>query len=232
MTFSLLARCPASGQLGVAVTTSDIAVGARVPHGRAGVGVAVTQHRTDPRLGPALLDALAAGAGPQDAVAAVARSTEHREWRQLAALDARGESACFSGALVTAHVGERAGRGCVAVGNMLAGAGVAAAIVAAFATERGALAPRLLAGLQAGERAGGENGRLRSAALLVFAAEVPFPLVDLRVDAADEPLAALAGLWREYEPQAAFMVARALDPDGAGHGPSSTTTSAPERRAG
>lgn len=216
----------------MAVTTSDVAVGARVPHARAGAGVAVTQHRTDPRLGPALLDALAREGGARAAVGAVASGTEHRDWRQLGVLGADGESACFSGSLVTAVVGEHAGRDCLALGNMLAGADVAAAIVRGFEATGGALAARLLAGLAAGERAGGETGRLRSAALLVVGAGVPFPLVDLRVDADGDPLGSLAELWREYEPQAAFMVARALDPDGAGHGPSSTTTSPPARRAG
>lgn len=219
MTFSLLARSPSDGCLGVAVTTSDIAVGARVPHGEAGVGVAVTQHRTDPRLGPALLARMRAGDGARAAVEAVAAATEHRDWRQLAALDATGACACFSGARVTPGVGELAGRDCLAIGNMLAGDGVAGAIVAAFAAASGPLAARLVAGLAAGERAGGETGRLRSAALLVVGPQAPFALVDLRVDAAADPLAALAALWREYEPQAAFIVARALDPDGAGHAP-------------
>jgi uncharacterized Ntn-hydrolase superfamily protein len=223
MTFSLLARCPSSAQLGVAVTTSDIAVGARVPHAAAGVGVAVTQHRTDPRLGPRLLAQLRAGASARGAVDAVAHATEHRAWRQLGVLDASGASAAFSGELVTAHVAALAGEGCLALGNMLVAEGVAPAIVAAFATTPGALAARLLAGLAAGEQAGGESGRLRSAALLIVDT-AEFPLVDLRVDDGEMPLAALASLWRAYEPHAEFIVARALDPDAAGHGPSSTTT--------
>jgi uncharacterized Ntn-hydrolase superfamily protein len=213
------------------VTTSDLAVGARVPHAHAGIGVVVTQHRTDPRLGPALLDALRAGAGAGAAVEAVAAATPHRAWRQLAALDAAGGTGCYSGTLVTPRVGELAGRDCLAVGNMLAGDAVAPAMVAAFQGATGTLAARLLAGLDAGERAGGETGRLRSAALLVVA-DAPFPLVDLRIDSAPEPLAALAALWAEYEPHAAFIARRAVDPDGAGHRPSSTTTSAPARRAG
>jgi uncharacterized Ntn-hydrolase superfamily protein len=231
VTFSLLARCAATGQLGAAVTTSDLAVGARVPHALAGVGAAVTQHRTDPRLGPAMLEALRAGAPAGGAVAGVAAATEHRAWRQLGAVDATGATAAFTGSLVTPLAAELRGRDCLAIGNMLVDDGVAPAIVAAFERAAGPLAARLLAGLAAGERAGGESGRLRSAALLVVE-RAPFPLVDLRVDAADEPLDALAALWREYEPYAPFVLARALDPDGAGHGPSSTTTSGPERRAG
>jgi uncharacterized Ntn-hydrolase superfamily protein len=222
VTFSLLASCPASGQLGVAVTTSDLAVGARVPYAAAQVGVAVTQSRTDPRLGPALIERLRAGASAHAAVNSVATATAHRGWRQIAALDATGAAAAFSGELVAAHVAAQRGENCLAVGNMLIDERVAPAIVAAFEATPGALAKRLLAGLSAGERAGGETGRLRSAALLVVADQA-FALVDLRVDLADAPLADLERLWQEYEPQAAFIAHRALDPDGAGHGPNSTT---------
>ena len=97
MTFTILGRCAQTGRLGGAVTTSDVAVGARVLFARAGLGVAATQHRTDPRLGPALLTQLDAGHAPVDAVAAVAASTADREWRQLGLVDAGGRSAAYSG---------------------------------------------------------------------------------------------------------------------------------------
>src|SRR5882757_10056645 len=97
MTFALLGHDPASGQLGVAVTTSDLAVGARVPHAEAGLAVVVTQHRTDPRLGPHALAQLRAGSTPQQAVDAVVAATPHRSWRQLAVLDASGTHAAFAG---------------------------------------------------------------------------------------------------------------------------------------
>ena len=215
MTFSLLGRCATTGQLGVAVTTSDLAVGARVPHAVAGVAVAVTQHRTDPRLGPHALELLRAGATPREAVEQPAASTPHRGWRQLAVLDASGASACFSGEGVTPVVAALEGQECLAVGNMLVDEVVAPAMVAAFAADPGApLATRLLAGLRAGEDAGGETGTLRSAALLVVERE-SFPLVDLRIDSASDPLTELEALWREYEPWARDFVRRALDPDGA-----------------
>lgn len=226
MTFSLLGRCPATGQLGAAVTTSDLAVGARVPHARAGLGVAVTQSRTDPRLGPRLLDALGAGHDPRAAVAATANSTRHRTWRQLGVLDATGASASFAGELVAPHVGALPGANCLAVGNMLTGEQIAPAMVAAFTATGGPLALRLLAALHAGQDAGGERGQLRSAALLVVERE-SFPLVDLRIDAASDPLSALDALWREYEPWTRDFAERALDPDEArgrpAHDPSSTT---------
>lgn len=231
MTFSLLARCPASGQLGVAVTTSDLAVGARVPFARPGVAVAATQHRTDPRLGPRALALVASGCTPAEAVAAVAASTPHRAWRQVAVLDVAGRHAAFSGEGVTPTVAARPGPGCLAVGNMLVSDAVAEAMVAGFAAAgtEDPLAARLVAGLRAGERAGGETGALRSAAVLVVGAE-DFPLVDLRVDDDGAPLAALERLWRAYAPWAGDFVRRAVDPDRAtgrpdGHDrPTSTTT--------
>src|SRR5688500_10215276 len=121
MTFSLLARCADTGRLGVAVTTSDIAVGARVPSAIPGVGVAVTQHRTDPRLGPRALELLRSGRGARGAVDSVAAATPHRWWRQLAVMDAAGDAAAFSGEGVTATCAVEAGPGCLAVGNMLVG---------------------------------------------------------------------------------------------------------------
>jgi uncharacterized Ntn-hydrolase superfamily protein len=231
MTFSLLGRCARTGQLGVAVTTSDIAVGARVPHAVGGLAVAVTQHRTDPRLGPHVLELLRSGRAPSDAVEEVAASTPHRDWRQLAVLDANGAAAVRSGRVVTPIVAELPGEDCLAVGNMLVSDDVGPAMVEAFAADpEQPLATRLLAGIHAAHAAGGETGQLRSAALLVVA-DQPFPFVDLRVDAADDPLTALDELWRTYEPWATDFVQRALDPDRATGrpdphraGPSSTTT--------
>jgi len=214
MTFALLGRDPRTGQLGAAVTTSDIAVGARVPFAEAGLAVAVTQHRTDPRLGPRALELLRLGRTPQDAIDAVAASTPHRAWRQVAVLAADGTHAAYNGAGVTPHVAALPGRDCLAVGNMLVDEGVAPAMVATFEASDGPLAQRLADGLLAGERAGGETGALRSAALLVVERE-SFPLVDLRVDDDARPLEALMRLWRTYAPWTRDFVTRALDPDAA-----------------
>jgi uncharacterized Ntn-hydrolase superfamily protein len=228
MTFSLLGRCAATGQIGAAVTTSDLAVGARVPFAAAGLGVAVTQHRTDPRLGPRALDLLRSGCTPQEAVDAVAASTPHRWWRQVAVMDAAGATAAFSGDGVTPVCAAHAAADGLAVGNMLVSDAIAPAMTDAFAAAAGQpLAHRLIAALEAGEAAGGETGALRSAAVLVVERET-FPLVDLRVDCADAPLDALRALWDEYAPWTGDFVRRAVDPDHAtgrpDHRPTSTTT--------
>lgn len=207
------------------MTTSDIAVGARVPFALAGVGVAVTQNRTDPRLGPVLLEALRSGASPAEAIFRTADAHQHRNWRQLGVLDAAGDAAHFTGERSWPVAGALAGTDCLAIGNMLSADAVLGAIVSAFSAARGELAGRLIDGLGAGQRAGGERGRLRSAALLVVERE-SFPLVDLRIDYAVDPLAELGALWCSYEPWTEAFVARALDPDNADrvHRSSSTTT--------
>jgi uncharacterized Ntn-hydrolase superfamily protein len=225
VTFSLLGRCPATGQLGAAVTTSDIAVGARVPWAAAEVGAVVTQNRTDPRLGPLLLDALRVGIAPAGAVMRTIEAHPHPDWRQLGVLDAGGNVGHFTGERAGRAAGAAPGPDCLAVGNMLTNDAVLPAIASGFTAADGELAGRLIAGLRAGQRAGGETAPLRSAAVLVVERE-SFPLVDLRVDDAAEPLDALDALWRTYAPWARTFVARALDPDDADrvHRSSSTTT--------
>ena len=192
--------------------------------------MAVTQHRTDPRLGPRMLDLMRSDRNVQEAVDTVAASTPHRAWRQLAAMDTAGTCAAFSGAAVTEISAVAPGRDCLAVGNMLVKEDVAPALVAAFvATAGDKLAVRLIQALQAGEAAGGETGDLRSAALLVVGRE-EISLVDLRIDSDPAPLVALHTLWLEYEPWEGDFVRRVLDPDGAtgepdpDHRESSTTT--------
>jgi uncharacterized Ntn-hydrolase superfamily protein len=90
VTFSLIGRCARTGQIGAAVTTSSIAVGSRVPFCAAGIGAVLTQHRTDPGLGPRGLDLLRSGCGAEAVVAALVASTPHHAWRQIAVLDASG----------------------------------------------------------------------------------------------------------------------------------------------
>lgn len=213
MTFSIIGRCARAGQFGAAVATSNIAVGTRVPFARAGVGAILTQHRTDPRLGPRGLDLLSSGCTAEEALGALIASTIHIDWRQLAVIDAAGRTAAHSGKHVKPHLGAVHGTDCVAIGNILANDRVVPAMAAAFAAPTTKqLADRLLIALEAGLEAGGEHGPVRSAALLVVHQE-QFPLVDLRVDAADHPIAALRALWQEYLPWVDEFVVRAINPD-------------------
>ena len=215
MTLSLIAADPAAGELGIVIASSSPAVAARCAHIRPRVGVAASQNVTDPRLGPALLDALAAGRDPQAALEEVRAAAPHVEYRQLTAIDSGGAGAAWSGSGTLGVHGQRIGTACVAAGNLLASEEVLEALVSGFETTSGApLANRLLAALRAGSRAGGEAGSLRSAGLLV-SAEVDWPVVDLRVDDADAPVGELERLWALYAPLREDYVTRALHPDAA-----------------
>jgi uncharacterized Ntn-hydrolase superfamily protein len=218
VTFSLIGRCARTGQIGAAVTTSSIAVGSRCAFVEAGLGAVLTQHRTDPRLGPRGLALLRSDCTAAEALAALVASTSDgaAAWRQIAVMDATGRTAHYHGARVKPEFGAAHGPDVVAVGNILSSAGVPAAMAAAFAGSDPALplAERLLLGLEAGEEAGGEHGAVTSAALLVAWREA-FPFVDLRVDLSPQPLPALRALWEAYAPLAEGFVGRALDPEGA-----------------
>lgn len=215
MTFALAARCPRTGMLGAAVTTSSLAVGSRCVFARAGIGAVLTQHRTDPRLGPLGLELLAAGKTAAQTVDALVASTPHHGWRQLAVVDNSGRTAHFSGSLIASLHGGVTGAGVVAIGNLLKVGEVPAAMLHDFAQrpER-QLAERLVAALAAGLAAGGENEPVRSAALLVVHRQ-SFPYVDLRVDDDAAPIERLASLWRAYAPEADDFVQRAIAPDDA-----------------
>ena len=216
MTFSIVGLCERTGMLGVAVTTSSIAVAARCPWARAGVGAVSTQNVTDPRLGPTVLDLLAKGTPAPEALERVMAGHGHGAHRQLAVVDSAGRTARYSGAKTLGTHAVAEGRGCVAAGNLLADPGVPGAMVENF--EAGAklhLAERLLGALEAGIAAGGEIGPVKSAGLLVVH-EQAWPLVDLRVDWDDDaPVAGLRALWRDYKPQMNDYVTRALDPESA-----------------
>jgi uncharacterized Ntn-hydrolase superfamily protein len=215
MTYSILGRCARTGQFGAAVSTSSIAVGSRVPHVAPGLGAVLTQHRTDPRLGPRGLELLRSGCSAEETLAALAASTPHHKWRQLAVLDAQGRSAHFHGAAVKPALNAVHVPDCVALGNILANDRIPAAMAASFLDNADQpLAERLVRAMEAGEAAGGEGKPVISAALVVMEKEI-FPLVDLRVDLAPDAITALRTLWDAYAPSVREFVTRAVDPDAA-----------------
>ncbi|HEY2620942.1 MAG TPA: DUF1028 domain-containing protein [Acetobacteraceae bacterium] len=213
MTFSLVGRCPRTGQIGAAVTTSSIAVGARCTFCAAGIGAVLTQHRTDPRLGPRGLALLRSGCSAQETLDALVASTPHAQWRQLAVLDAAGNTAAYSGTRVKPQMSAAPAQDACAIGNILASALVPPAMLRGFQADPSApLAERLLHALEEGLAAGGEPVPVRSAHLQVMEHE-SFPLIDLRVDWHDAPIAELRTLWQLYAPQSNDYRLRALDPD-------------------
>lgn len=213
MTFSIAGRCAKSGAFGVAITTSSIAVGARCPHARAGVGAVATQNVTDPNLGPLLLDYLQDGLSAGEAIQAVIRNRPNVEYRQLTAVDQFGNSASFSGQHILGTHAVSEAKNCAAAGNLLKSATLPTVMTEAFAVHADQhLAERLLRALEAGLESGGEEGPVHSAALLVYH-EQAFPLVSLRVDWDDEnPIRVLRKLWEDYKPQMGAYLQRAIDP--------------------
>ena len=120
MTYSIVARDPDTGQLGVAAQSCYFALGAVLPWARAGVGAVATQSMVDPGYGPGCLDLLAGGVGAADALAQVRAADEGREVRQVGVVDASGAVASFTGSLCIDHVGHAEGDGFSAQANMMA----------------------------------------------------------------------------------------------------------------
>lgn len=211
MTFSIAARCTETGQFGVALSSSSPCVASRCAYARAGVGAAVSQNITDPRLGSIMLDLLAAGRSANEALAGAVASTEHAPWRQLILVGKQGKPVIYTGEHALGTYGQALGKDCAAAGNLLAHTGIPAAMVAAFESTQGLLAERLLAALQAALQAGGEAGPVHAMGLKVVD-QVSWPVIDLRVDWSDDPLADLERLWAVYQPQQEPYVTRALNP--------------------
>ncbi|CAH0242102.1 hypothetical protein SRABI70_02748 [Pseudomonas sp. Bi70] len=216
MTFSIVGRCPDTGQLGIAISSSSIAVGARCPWLRAGVGAVATQNVTLPALGPQILDLLEQQAlAPSDALQRALSANGWSQYRQVTVIDSQGRTALFSGKEALGLYNAVAGEQCVAAGNLLAGEAVIQAMVEAFESASGQLADRLLAAMHGAMAAGGEAGPVHSAALKVVG-DLVWPIIDLRVDWADsDPIGQLDGLWQAYRPQMQDYLTRALDPTAA-----------------
>ena len=216
MTFSIVGRCPETGQLGIAISSSSIAVGARCPWVRAGVGAVATQNITLPALGPQILDLLEdTQLEPQAALERALQSNGWSQYRQVSVIDGEGRTATFSGKESLGLHNAVSGEQCVAAGNLLSSVDVIAAMVRAFEDAPGMLADRLLAAMHAAVAAGGEAGPVHSAALQVVG-DLTWPIVDLRVDWAEEaPIRQLDQLWQTYRPQMQDYVTRALNPTAA-----------------
>lgn len=212
MTFSIAGFCQDTGQLGIAITSSSIAVGARCPWLLSGVGAVSTQNITLPSLGHDILDLLQAGQSPEMATTQALNADRWHDYRQLAVIDSHGRTYTFTGAGALGTHYAAQGRNCVAAGNLLADACVVDAMLDAFARHVGTLPDRLVKSLAAGLAAGGEAGPVRSAALKVVG-DVSWAIVDLRVDWHEAcPIYALDQLWQAYRPQMNDYVTRALNP--------------------
>ena len=207
-TFSIVAMDPETGECGVAVASRVLDVGYIVPWVKAGTGAVATQALANPYLGPWALEELAAGKTAAEALQAVLARDSMPEDRQLGIVDRHGGAASHTGKTTNAWAGHRNGPGVAVQGNILTGPDVVDSMLAVFERTQGPLAERLLAALEAGERAGGDSRGKQSASLLVMAERggylgVDDRLVDLKVVDSPEPVQELR---RQYELwQYAFM---------------------------
>jgi len=212
MTLSIIGRCAQTGQMGIAISSSSIAVGARCPWLRSQIGAVSTQNITLPALGPRILDRLEQGDAVDTALKGGLGTDDYAIYRQVTVLTADGQSAFYSGEKTLGVNNALSGENCVAAGNLLANSDVIIAMINAFEQRSGDLAYRLIAAMQAGMNAGGEAGPVHSAALSIVDAPV-WPVVDLRVDWTDgDPIDELNQLWQAYKPQMQDYITRALDP--------------------
>jgi uncharacterized Ntn-hydrolase superfamily protein len=196
-TYSIVARDPTTGELGVAVQSHWFAVGPIVPWVRPGVGAVATQSIAEPAYGPHALDRVQAnGVGARATLDALLAEDELARFRQVAIVDAYGEVATHTGKGCIAYAGHQAGAQFSAQANMMASPDVWPAMAAAFEAASGPLARRLLAALYAAESSGGDARGRQSSALVVAPAEgEPWQhTVDVRVDDHPEPLRELERL--------------------------------------
>jgi uncharacterized Ntn-hydrolase superfamily protein len=214
MTYSVVGRCERTGMLGIAVTTSSIAVAARCVFIEANVGAVATQNLTDPRLGKLGLDLLRAGHGARAVVDALVRAGAYPEYRQLACVDHDGHAATWSGAHAFPTAAAVSEPNLAVAGNLLASGGVVDAMAQAFREAADQhLAERLVRALAAGKAAGGEVGASERSAGVKVCDRESFPIVDLRVDWDEaDPVTALDALWRRYRPEMDRFLLRALNP--------------------
>jgi len=201
-TFSLVARCSRTNEVGVCVATAIPAVGSVVPYAEAGVGAIATQASTNVIYGTRGLELLRSGLSPQEALERILREDSERESRQVIMIDVHGRTAAFTGKANVDWKGHLIGENYVVAGNMLAGAQVIQAMAEAFETSGGELEERLLNALEAGQKAGGDKRGKRSAALLVMKRpeyKGIRPFIDLRVDYHEDPVKELRRIFEAYK---------------------------------
>jgi uncharacterized Ntn-hydrolase superfamily protein len=206
-TYSIVARDPVTGDLGVAVQSHWFSVGALVPWAEAGVGAVATQSFVRAEYGPEGLALMGQGAAAPEALRRLVQEDAGRDVRQVAMVDAHGSVDAFTGARCIEAAGHHVGAGFAVQANLMLDAGVWPAMAKAWEASRGDLAERMLAALEAAQAAGGDiRGRQSAAMLIVRGKKTGKPwqdtLLSLRIEDHPEPiheLRRLVTLWRAYE---------------------------------
>jgi uncharacterized Ntn-hydrolase superfamily protein len=206
-TYSIVARDPATGQMGVAVQSHWFSVGSRVVWAQAGVGAVATQSFTNPAYGTRGLELMSMGKSAPEALAELVAADEHPEVRQVAMIDAQGRVGAHTGESCIAAAGHKVGSNYSVQANLMTDKSVWPAMSRAFEETRGDLAARLMAALEAAQDQGGDIRGRQSAAILIVRGESTGKLwedriLDLRVEDHLEPvkeLRRLVNTWRAYE---------------------------------
>ncbi len=203
-TFSIVGFDPETGELGIAVASKFLAVGAVVPWAKAGVGAVATQSFANTSYGPRGLELMAEGLTAQEALDKLVGDDSQAAIRQVGLVDAKGRSATFTGDDCYDWAGGLAGEGFAAQGNILAGEAVVQAMAETFPKVEGDLGQRLLAALAAGQEAGGDKRGRQSAALLVVRERGGYGgfndrYRDLRVDDHEKPINELKRLYEMHK---------------------------------
>jgi uncharacterized Ntn-hydrolase superfamily protein len=198
-TYSIVARDPATGELGVAVQSHWFSVGSIVPWAEAGIGAVATQSFVDPSYGKLGLDLMRAGKSAPDALKALLAGDDAREVRQVAMIDAQGRVSAHTGANDIPAAGHIVGRDYSVQANLMLNDKVWPAMSRAFENTKGDLAERMMAALEAAQEAGGDIRGRQSAALIVVTGKPtgrPWAdrVFDLRIDDHPEPLKELRRL--------------------------------------
>ena len=203
-TFSIIARDPATGELGMAVQSKTLAVGSRTITIKGGVAVIAHQSSSNPMYGALGLELLGAGMSPQQALDMMVRGDDGRDSRQVSILDATGRTAAWTGTGSSDWKGHTCGANYCAQGNILVGKEVVDGLARTFESSTGSLAERLLTAMDAGQAAGGDQRGTQSAALVIAkplagAAGYGDRVVDLRVDDSRAPLTELRRLLNMFQ---------------------------------
>ncbi len=202
-TFSIVAVDLETGEIGVAVQSKIVGVGAVVPFVRAGVGAVATQAYANVNYGPAGLLLLKSGLNPDECIKALTGKDRGRAHRQVGIVSSDGKSASFTGTECSDWAGGNVGQGFAVQGNILAGDEVVEAMAKAFEETEGILAERLLAALEAGQAAGGDKRGRQSAALLIARENWGYGgnndrFRDIRVDEHPQPIKELRRVYEAH----------------------------------
>ena len=215
MTFSIAARCPRTGMLGVGTSSKALSAGGLVPYCKAGVGAIASQSFVNPYLGIDGLVLLEQGLAAERALERLVEDDPGRDLRQLGIVDRDARVAAYTGGRCIPWAGQVLGGGYVCLGNILVGERVVTEMARAFeAALNDDLPERLLRALEAGQEAGGDRRGRQSAGIHVVAQEA-YPWCDLRVDDHPDPVAELRRVFEVFKREEPFwqmMLPRRDDP--------------------